>query len=117
MVEAAIIMVDNAHKALEHFHDENGRDPDSRERSEAIVRAAQGVGRPLFLLLLVITGELRPSPLARNGGGALRGETEFDFGCVSSARRRPIPRTRLTTSSRRQLSAEAAAAALQRPVV
>ena len=25
MVEAAIIMVDNAHKALEHFHDENGR--------------------------------------------------------------------------------------------
>jgi hypothetical protein len=60
--------------------------------------------------------ELRPSPLARNGGGAPRGETEFDFGCVSSARRRPIPRTRLTTSSRRQLSAEAAAAALQRPV-
>ena len=48
MVEAAIIMVDNAHKALEHFHDENGRDPDSRERSEAIVRAAQVSDAPCF---------------------------------------------------------------------
>ena len=74
-------------------------------------------GAPLFFFIARHHGELRPSPLARNGGGAPRGETEFDFGCVSSARRRPIPRTRLTTSSRRQLSAEAAAAALQRPVV
>ena len=60
MVEAAIIMVDNAHKALEHFHDENGRDPDSRELCEAIIRAAQGVGRPLFLLLFVITVSFVP---------------------------------------------------------
>ena len=60
MVEAAIIMVENAHKALEHFHDENGRDPDSRELSEAIIRAAQRVGRPLFLLLLVITVSFVP---------------------------------------------------------
>ena len=28
MVDAAIIMVENAHKALEHFRDEHGRDPD-----------------------------------------------------------------------------------------
>jgi Cu(I)/Ag(I) efflux system membrane protein CusA/SilA len=27
MVDAAIIMVENAHKALEHFREENGRDP------------------------------------------------------------------------------------------
>ena len=110
MVEAAIIMVDNAHKALEHFHDENGRDPDSRERSEAIIRAAQGVGRPLFLLLLVITVSFVPVLSLETEEGRLA-ETR------NSARRRPIPRTRLTTSSGRQLSAEAAAAALQRPVV
>ena len=28
MVDAAIIMVENAHKSLEHFRDEHGRDPD-----------------------------------------------------------------------------------------
>jgi hypothetical protein len=72
MVEAAIIMVDNVQKALEHFHDENGRDPDSRERSEAIIRAAQGVGRPLFLLLLVITVSFVPASRSKRRRGASR---------------------------------------------
>jgi copper/silver efflux system protein len=60
MVDAAIIMVENAHKSLEHFREEHGRDPDPRERSEVIIRAAQSVGRPLFFSLLVITVSFIP---------------------------------------------------------
>jgi Cu(I)/Ag(I) efflux system membrane protein CusA/SilA len=60
MVDAAIIMVENAHKALEHFRDEHGRDPDPRERVEVIVAAAKSVGRPLFFSLLVITVSFVP---------------------------------------------------------
>ena len=60
MVDAAIIMVENAHKALEHFRDEHERDPDSRERTAVIVAAAKSVGRPLFFSLLVITVSFIP---------------------------------------------------------
>ncbi len=60
MVDAAIIMVENAHKALEHFRDEHGREPDNRERVEAIIGAAKSVGRPLFFSLLVITVSFIP---------------------------------------------------------
>ena len=60
MVDAAIIMVENAHKALEHFRDEHGRDPDGRERTAVIVAAAKSVGRPLVFSLLVITVSFIP---------------------------------------------------------
>jgi len=60
MVDAAIIMVENAHKALEHFRDEHGRDPDSREHVAVIIAAAKSVGRPLFFSLLVITVSFIP---------------------------------------------------------
>jgi Cu(I)/Ag(I) efflux system membrane protein CusA/SilA len=60
MVDAAIIMVENAHKALEHFRDEHKREPDGRERVEVIVEAAKTVGRPLFFSLLVITVSFIP---------------------------------------------------------
>ena len=60
MVDSAIIMVENAHKFLEHFRDEKGREPDARERFEVIVAAAQSVGRPLFFALLVITVSFIP---------------------------------------------------------
>src|SRR4249920_3055261 len=36
MVDSAIIMVENAHKWLEHFRDERGREPDYRERGEVV---------------------------------------------------------------------------------
>jgi AcrB/AcrD/AcrF family len=48
MIDAAIIMVENAHKALEHFKEEHGHDPTGQERFEVIVDAAKSVGRPLF---------------------------------------------------------------------
>ena len=60
MVDAAIIMVENAHKALEHFREEHGRDPDKGEHANVIIRAAQSVGRPLFFSLLVITVSFIP---------------------------------------------------------
>ena len=60
MVDAAIIMVENAHKALEHFRDEHGREPSGEERFTVIVGAAKTVGRPLFFSLLVITVSFIP---------------------------------------------------------
>jgi Cu(I)/Ag(I) efflux system membrane protein CusA/SilA len=60
MVDAAIIMVENAHKALEHFREKNGREPSNEERFEVIVGAAKSVGRPLFFSLLVITVSFLP---------------------------------------------------------
>ncbi|HEY5891625.1 MAG TPA: CusA/CzcA family heavy metal efflux RND transporter [Chthoniobacterales bacterium] len=60
MIDAAIIMVENAHKALEHFREENGRDPDNGERTAVIIAAAKTVGRPLFFSLLVITVSFMP---------------------------------------------------------
>jgi Cu(I)/Ag(I) efflux system membrane protein CusA/SilA len=60
MIDAAIIMVENAHKTLEHFREEHGREPDNRERIEAIIAAAKTVGRPLFFSLLVITVSFLP---------------------------------------------------------
>jgi Cu(I)/Ag(I) efflux system membrane protein CusA/SilA len=60
MIDAAIIMVENAHKALEHFREEHNRDPDRTERFKVIVDAAKSVGRPLFFSLLVITVSFIP---------------------------------------------------------
>src|SRR5947199_4877830 len=60
MIDAAIIMVENAHKALEHFREEHGREPNNAERMEAIISAAKTVGRPLFFSLLVITVSFLP---------------------------------------------------------
>ncbi len=60
MVDAAIIMIENAHKQLEHFREEQGRDPSGSERREVIIAAARSVGRPLFFSLLVITVSFVP---------------------------------------------------------
>jgi copper/silver efflux system protein len=60
MVDASIIMVENAHKALESFREEHGHDAKGRERFNVIVGAAQMVGRPLFFSLLVITVSFIP---------------------------------------------------------
>jgi len=60
MVDAAIIMVENAHSALERFRDKNGRPPSNGERVRVIIDAAKSVGRPLFFSLLVITVSFVP---------------------------------------------------------
>jgi Cu(I)/Ag(I) efflux system membrane protein CusA/SilA len=67
MVDAAIIMVENAHKALERWSEERqSDDPAVRfhavtlSRSDVIIDAAKSVGRPLFFSLLVITVSFIP---------------------------------------------------------
>lgn len=60
MVDSAIIMIENAHKQLEHFRDKHQRDPNDRERIEVIIAAAKSVGRPLFFSLLVVTVSFIP---------------------------------------------------------
>jgi len=60
MIDAAIIMVENAHKSLELFREQHGREPDNGERIDVIIAAAKTVGRPLFFSLLVITVSFLP---------------------------------------------------------
>ena len=56
MVDAAIVMVENAHKRLEWW-EENGR-PGSR--TKVLIAAAKEVGKPLFYSLLIITVSFLP---------------------------------------------------------
>src|SRR6266496_4368960 len=60
MVDSAIIMIENAHKALEQFRDEHKREPSAVERARVIIVAAKSVGRSLFFALLVITVSFIP---------------------------------------------------------
>ncbi len=52
MIDASIIMIENAHKHLEHAP--------GRPRREVLIEAAQEVGRPLFFSLLIITVSFLP---------------------------------------------------------
>ncbi len=88
MVDAAIIMVENAHKFLEHFREKEGRDPDNRERIEVIIAhpgssahdvtdprqdhtGNQKSGEPLSHLGLPTVRSLRPAvSLAHDHRGA-----------------------------------------------
>ena len=56
MVDASIIMVENAHKKLEHWEEE-GRPGD---RTQVLIDAAKEVGKPLFFSLLIITVSFLP---------------------------------------------------------
>jgi len=56
MVDAAIIMVENAHKRLEQW-EEAGRPGD---RTQILIEAAKEVGKPLFFSLLIITVSFLP---------------------------------------------------------
>jgi Cu(I)/Ag(I) efflux system membrane protein CusA/SilA len=60
MVDSAIIMIENAHRALEQFREDHGCEPTNIERAGVIVAAAKSVGRSLFFALLVITVSFIP---------------------------------------------------------
>src|SRR2546428_1827787 len=60
MVDSAIIMIENAHKALEDFREKHKREPNNVERVRVIITAAKGVGRALVFALLVITVSFIP---------------------------------------------------------
>ena len=54
MVDAAIVMIENAHKKLEHWRAVHG-EPNAREHLALIVEASVEVGPALFFSLLIIT--------------------------------------------------------------
>jgi Cu(I)/Ag(I) efflux system membrane protein CusA/SilA len=56
MVDAAIVMIENAHKRLERWE----REGQPGSRAQVIIEAAQEVGKPLFFSLLVITVSFIP---------------------------------------------------------
>ena len=58
MVDAAIVMVENAHKRLEQW--EALPEADRPSRDAVIVEAAKEVGKPLFFTLLIITVSFLP---------------------------------------------------------
>ncbi|HYD75310.1 efflux RND transporter permease subunit [Ramlibacter sp.] len=55
MVDASIVLIENAHKHLEAFEHRHGRGPTLPERWELVTAAAIEVGPALFFSLLVIT--------------------------------------------------------------
>jgi Cu(I)/Ag(I) efflux system membrane protein CusA/SilA len=56
MVDAAVVMIENAHKRLERWaHDHPGREIDTEERWRAVTDAAVEVGPALFFSLVIIT--------------------------------------------------------------
>ena len=54
MVDAAIVMIENAHRKLEDYRHAHG-EPDSANRIHVIIEAASEVGPALFFSLLIIT--------------------------------------------------------------
>lgn len=56
MVDAVIVMVENAHRRLEEWEQQGRRG----SRAEIVIRAAQEVGKPLFFSLLIITVSFLP---------------------------------------------------------
>jgi len=52
MIDAAIVMIENAHKQIEHNPEKN--------RFEVTIEAAKQVGKPLFFSLLIITVSFMP---------------------------------------------------------
>src|SRR3546814_11954382 len=55
MVDAAVVMIENAHKHLEHHRERHGSDPHVRALWELMAQSAIEVGPALFISMLVIT--------------------------------------------------------------
>ena len=55
MVDASIVLIENAHKHLEEFEHRHARQPTLAERWELVIDASVEVGPALFFSLLVIT--------------------------------------------------------------
>ncbi len=61
MIDAAIVMIENAHKWMEREQEKNGEKIIAGERrKQIIIEAAKQVGKPLFFSLLVITVSFLP---------------------------------------------------------
>jgi len=60
MVDAAIVMIENAHKHLERYKHAFGHAPAGKEHWEVVTEAAKEVGPALFYSLLIITLSFLP---------------------------------------------------------
>jgi Cu(I)/Ag(I) efflux system membrane protein CusA/SilA len=60
VVDASIVMIENAHKSLNTFEKEQGRAADAKERMEVIVISSQKVGRPIFFALALVVVSFLP---------------------------------------------------------
>ncbi|MCX7514241.1 efflux RND transporter permease subunit [Frateuria sp. GZRR35] len=54
MVDAAIVMIENTHKHLEHWRENHGDEPQGAQRWSLIAQASAEVGPALFVSLLII---------------------------------------------------------------
>ncbi|MDF1878097.1 efflux RND transporter permease subunit [Sulfurimonas sp. SAG-AH-194-C20] len=60
MVDASIVMIENAHKMLHKFEVREGRMPTNEERIAVILKSSQLVGRPIFFALSLIVVSFLP---------------------------------------------------------
>ena len=60
MVDASLVMVENAHKHIERSRKALGREPANKERVRAVLDAAKEVGPSLFFSLIIVTVSFLP---------------------------------------------------------
>ena len=60
MVDASIVMIENAHKMLHKFEDKHQRVPTNKERVDVILKSSKLVGRPIFFALALIVVSFLP---------------------------------------------------------
>ena len=60
MVDASIVMIENAHKMLHKFEHKKERVPTDKERIDIILKSSQLVGRPIFFALALIVVSFLP---------------------------------------------------------
>ncbi len=78
MVDAAVVMIENAHKHLEHWERDHPGEPlEGKERWRVITDAAAEVGPALFLSLLIITFSFLPIFSLQGQEGKLFGPLAF----------------------------------------
>ena len=78
MVDAAVVMIENAHKHIEHWSDDHpGELLDGEARWNVITDAAAEVGPALFLSLLIITFSFIPVLTLQGQEGKLFGPLAF----------------------------------------
>jgi len=60
MVDASIVMIENAHKAIHKLEEEKSRQLDHQERIKVIIKSSQLVGRPIFFALTLVVVSFLP---------------------------------------------------------
>ncbi|MFK5938354.1 MAG: CusA/CzcA family heavy metal efflux RND transporter [Sulfurimonas sp.] len=60
MVDASIVMIENSHKMLYKFQEQEKRLPTNQERIKVILKSSQLVGRPIFFALTLIVVSFLP---------------------------------------------------------